>query len=304
MYSSNFISQILLTLLVFLLVEVDPITAQELSVDVTVNRSRIEGTSLNYLNNFEEEIESYLNGYDWINNEFGSHEKIEAYIQIILTSVSDDYTFTANLIIRSTRPIYNTARQATLFLYNDNTWIFQYIPGRTLIHDELRFDAITTLLNFYAYLIIGYDYDSFEALGGTPYFSEAQNQVSVAQTGSAAGWQRSSTKPNNRAQLVSDLTNPNYELFRKAFYQYHRHGLDLFIKNPQQARQNILEALQMIQQTKQQTVNNLLFDIFFNAKYLELVSIFKDAPPQMRQKAFSLLSEIDINHLNTYRQLQ
>lgn len=303
MYRSNLKQPVFFALALFL-ISASTTVGQELNVDVRVNKSQIEGASLGYLNSFDEEIEAYLNGYDWINDNFQPQERIEANIQIYLTSVSDNYTFTADLVIRSTRPIYNTTRKTTLFLYTDENWTFQYIPNRTLIHDELQFDAITTLLNFYAYLILGYDYDSFEALGGTRYFAEAQEQVSVAQTASYPGWQRSGGQPNNRAQLISDLTNHNYELFRKAFYRYHRLGLDLFIKNPEKARQNILEALQMIQQAKQQTVNNLLFDIFFNAKYLEIVSIFKDAPAEVRLKAYNLLSEIDVSHLNAYRQLQ
>lgn len=278
--------------------------SQELNVEVTVNRSQIKGTALNYLDQFDEEIEAYLNGYNWTNDNFGPQEQINAQLQIFLTSVSANFEFTAKVVIQSTRPVYNTDRQTTLLLYNDDAWVFQYLPGRALIHDELRFDAVTTLLNFYAYLILGYDYDSFEVLGGTPWFTEAQNQVSVAQTSLATGWRRSSTQPNNRAQLSSDLTNPNYELLRRAFYKYHRHGLDLFIKNPQQARQNMLETLSMIQRAKQQTVNNLLFDIFFNTKYLELTAMFKDAAAQVRNKAYQLLSEMDVSHLNTYRQLQ
>ncbi len=278
--------------------------AQELDVNVQVNRSRISGASLDYLDDFDEKLESYLNGMNWTHDNLRRYEKIEADIQIYLTRVSDNYTFTADLIIRSSRPIYNTTRETTLFLYNDDSWTFQYIPNSTLVHDELQFDDISTLLNFYAYIILGYDYDSFEALGGSSYFAEAQDQLSIALNSSSPGWQRSSGQPNNRAQLIADLSNPNYEPLRKAIYQYHRLGLDLFIKNPQKARQNILEALQLIQQAKRQTVNNLLFDIFFNAKYLELVSVFKGAPADVRSQAFNLLSEIDISHLNAYRELQ
>ncbi len=303
MYSRSFYK--IISLIIPLFFSAAPLLfCQELNVNVQIDRSQISGALLDYLDNFDEEIETYLNGYDWTGDNFQPHEKIEADIQIFLTSVSDDYTFTANLIIRSSRPVYNTPRQTTLFLYNDDSWTFQYIPNRSLVHDELQFDAIATLLNFYAYIILGYDYDSFEALGGTPWFSEAQDQVAIAQTTAAPGWQRSGASPDNRAQLIADLTNPNYELLRKAFYRYHRHGLDLFIQSPQKARQNILEALQMIRQAKQQTVNNLLFDVFFNAKYLEIVYVFKDAPNEMRLQAFNILSEVDVSHLNAYRELQ
>ena len=173
-----------------------------------------------------------------------------------------------------------------------------------MVHDELQFDALTTLLDFYAYIIIGYDYDSFSELGGSPYFSEAQNLVSLAQTSPSAGWQRSSTVPRNRAQLIADLLNPNYERLRRAFYMYHRQGLDLFLEDPDQARKNIAEALEMIQNTKRQTTNNLLFDTFFDAKYRELVSLFEDAPTEQRLQVYNLLAEIDPSHLTEYSKLQ
>ncbi len=308
MYSKNLMQKCLLVLLPAILtgslIFVTSVSAQEINAEVQVDRSQITGTSLDYLNNLSDEIENYLNGYDWTTDNFQEFEQLDVSIQIYLTDVLDNYNFTADLIVRATRPIYNTPRLTTLFIYNDENWTFQYLPNRSLVHDQLQFDSITTLLNFYAYLLLGYSYDSFSALGGTPLFLEAQNQVSIAQTTSSPGWQRSGTQPNNRAQLISDLVNPNYELLRRAIYRYHRYGLDLFIKDPQQARQNVLEALQMIQQARQQTINNLLFDIFFNSKYREIVSIFEDASTEMRQTAFNILSEIDLNHLNAYRELQ
>lgn len=304
MYNINLIQKLGLFFLIVSVSFVSAVHAQEIKAEVQINREQISGRSLDYLDNFADEIETYLNGYNWTNDNFQSFEQIEMDLQIYLTGVSDDYIFSADLIVRATRPIYNTPRQTTLFLYNDENWTFQYIPNRSLVHDELQFDGITTLLNFYAYLILGYNYDSFSELGGIPYFSNAQNQVSLAQTSSSPGWQRTSTQPNNRAQLISDLVNPNYELLRRAIYCYHRYGLDVFIKNPPQARRNVLEALEMIQQAKQQTINNLLFDIFFNAKYREIVSIFEDASTEIRLNAFNILSETDLNHLNEYRELQ
>lgn len=278
--------------------------AQEIRADVIVDRSRINGTSLSYLDGFGQELESYLNDNTWTNDNFQPQEVIDVSIQVNLLGVTDDYRFDADIIIQSRRPIYNSNRQTTLFLYNDENWTFQYSPNRGLVHDELQFDELTTLLDFYAYVILGYDYDSFSELGGTPYFTEAQNLVSLAQSSPSTGWQRSSTVPRNRAQLIADLLNPNYERLRRAFYLYHRQGLDIFLNDPDEARQNIVEALEMIQNTKRQTTNNLLFDTFFNAKYRELVALFEDAPTEQRLHVYNILAEIDPSHLTEYSNLQ
>lgn len=278
--------------------------AQELDAEVTVDRSRINNTSLNYLNNFESELESYLNEYDWVDSHFAPHEQIGVDIQVTLMSADNNYNFEANIVIRSRRPIFNTVQQTPVFLFNDENWVFNYTPNRGFIHDELQFDALTSLFDFYAYIIIGFDTDTFSELGGNPYFSEAQNIVSLAQTSSSSsGWSRSANQ-RNRAQLAGDLLSSNYHGLRRAIYRYHRLGLDQFLDNPDDARDQILKALELIGETKQTAPNTLLFDIFFNAKYREIVSIFEDAPASIRLKAYNVLSRIDQSHLSAYEKLR
>lgn len=280
-----------------------PASAQEINANVSVDQSQLSSTSLSYLDNLPGALETYINEYDWIDANFREEERIGVDMQITLLSVDENYNFEAQVVIRSRRPIYNTTQETALFLFNDEDWTFSYIPNRGLVHDKLQFDGLTSLIDYYAYIILGFDFDSFSPLGGTPYFQEAQNIVSLAQTTSSPGWSRGSNR-RNRAQLVTDLLNTNFEPFRRAIYQYHRRGLDVFLNDPEQGRQQVLEALGKIQESKRNTSNNLVFDIFFNAKYRELVSIFEDADPQVRLDAFNLLSEIDQSHLTEYRKLQ
>lgn len=280
-----------------------PASAQELNANVTIDRSQLSSTSLNYLDNLPQELEVYINEYDWTDTNFQEQERIGVDLQITLLNVDSNFNFEAQVVIRSRRPIYNTTQETALFLFNDENWNFNYTPNRALIHDELQFDGLTSLIDFYAYIILGFDFDSFSELGGSPYYMEAQNIVSLAQTTSSPGWSRGSNR-RNRAQLVADLLNTNFELFRRAIYQYHRMGLDAFLSDPQEGRQQVLESLQKIQEAKRNTSSNLVFDIFFNAKYREIVSIFEDADPQVRLEAFNLLSQIDQSHLTEYRKLQ
>jgi hypothetical protein len=293
-------------LLLFLLIPFIPPLAsgQEIDATVHVDRSQINNTSLDYLNNLADEIQKYINNYTWTNDYFQPRERIHADIQITLLSVTNNNHFKASIVIRSLRPIYDSNRRTTIFLYHDKNWGFNYTPHRDLVHDKLQFDSITTLLDFYAYIILGYDYDTFSSLGGTSYFAEAQNLVSLAQTSSSTGWQRSSNDRHNRAELVSELLNPNYEPLRRAMYVYHRKGLDLFLKNPEKARKDILKALGMIQKAMRQTSRNLLFNIFFNTKAAEMVATFRDAPTDIRVKAYNILSDLDPTHLSAYSELQ
>lgn len=281
-----------------------PAAAQEFNIEVTVDRSQVNSASLNYLDDFATRIATYLNDHDWTDATFQELERIDARIQVVLLSVDDNFNFQANIVIRSLRPVYHTMQRSTLLLVNDDSWSFNYTPNRALTHDELQFDAVATLLDFYAYLILGFDFDSFSELGGTPYFSEAQNIVALAQTSASPGWSRTGSSRRNRAQLVSDLLNPAYEDIRRAIYRYHRLGLDRFTADPEAARENILESLQMIREVQRTASNDYLADIFFNAKYREIVSVFEDAPVQTRLEAYNLLSQVDQSHLSEYDKLQ
>ena len=277
---------------------------QELNVDVVVDRSRLSSSSLNYMDRFDDDIEEYLNDYRWTEDQFQQKERIDATMQITLLNADNNYNFEASVVIRSERPVYNSLQKTPLFYFNDENWVFNYTPNRGLVHDLLQFDPITTFLDYYAHIIIGYDYDSFSELAGTPFYSEAQNLVSLAQALSSTGWSRTGGVRRNRAQLVADLLNGNYEPLRRAIYIYHRQGLDRFLSSPEQARLEIIRALRMMREAQQNTTGNLLFDIFFNAKYRELVSLFGDAPTEMRLQAFNILSRLDPAHLSEYRKLQ
>ncbi|HKL03495.1 MAG TPA: DUF4835 family protein [Cryomorphaceae bacterium] len=288
----------------FLLISTISTNAQEINASVSIDRSQLSSTSLNYLNDFPGKLEVYINEYDWIDANFQEPERVGVDIQITLLSVDNNYNFEAQIIIQSRRPIYNTTQETPLFFFNDTNWGFNYTPNRTLLHDELQFDALTSLIDFYAYVILGYDFDSFQELAGTPYFSQAQDIVSLAQSASANGWSRTSNNRRNRTQLIENLLNTSYSKFREAIYQYHRKGLDAFVNNPQQARQQILQSLEKIQEAQRKTSSSLVFDTFFNAKYREIVSIFEDADPEVRLQAYNLLSDIDQGHLSEYQKLQ
>lgn len=279
-------------------------SAQEIKAVVRVDKSQINNISFNSLNNFAGKLQAYLNKYSWTNDHFRPSERIHAVFQITLLNADNNHNYEANIVIRSLRPIYNTSRKTTVFLFHDKNWSFHYTPNSDLIHDDLRFDDIATLLDYYANIIIGYDYDSFSPLGGSPFFTKAQHLVSLAQASGLPGWSHAGNNQRNRAQLVSNLLSNSYQPLRRACYIYYRRGLDLFIKNPSQARKNILKALHFVQKAQQQTTSTLLFDIFFNTKADELVSIFEDAATPIRLQAYNLLSDLDPSRISIYNELQ
>lgn len=280
------------------------IYAQEFDCSVTINTEQLEGSSYTYLQNLKPALEGYINEYNWTDQEFQSEERINCSIQIIFTSGTSDYTFSAETIFQVQRPIYNTTVRTTTILLSDNSWQFSYPEGKSLIHDELQFDPLTGFIDFYCYIMLGYDFDTFSELGGTDYFVNAQNILSLAQTTTALGWTRNTNNRRNRNTLVTDLISPGYQPLRSAYYRYHRLGLDQFIEKPQEARQEVLTALNEIQDVKRRSTSNYLFDIFFDTKSREIAAVFESAERDIRLEAYELLRQTDQGHLSDYEKLQ
>ena len=279
--------------------------AQEFNCSVNINDEQLDGTSYDYVKQtLATELTAYINDYRWTNTELLEHERINCQMSIILTSASTDYTYSAEAVISARRPIYGTMQETPSIIINDQAWQFSYPEGRSLVHDELSFEALTGFVDFYAYLMLGFDFDSFAELGGNEYFAKAQDVVDLAQSSNAIGWARSSNNRRNRFTLVADMMNSSYDDLRRAYYQYHREALDGFTRNPDQARQSALEALELIQTTKRRSTSNFLFDLFFDSKSREIAALFADAESPTRLTAYSILSETDQAHLSDYENLQ
>ncbi|MEX0722380.1 MAG: DUF4835 family protein [Gracilimonas sp.] len=278
--------------------------AQELNCSVNLNTDQLEGSSYDHLQDLKPRLEDYINEYNWTEEDFDPEERINCQIQIVFTSGTSDFTFSAETVFQIQRPIYNTTANSTTVLLSDNAWQFSFPEGKTLIHDELQFDPLTGFIDFYSLVMIGYDFDTFSELGGSDYFVRAQNILSLAQTTSAVGWSRNSNNRRNRNMMITDLVSTTYRPLREAYYQYHRLGLDLFVENPVEARQNVLDALKEIQNTKRRSTSNYLFDIFFDSKSREIASIFENAETNIRIEAYEVLRQTDQGHLSEYEKLQ
>lgn len=278
--------------------------AQEFNCEVTVNTRQISGTAYEYVNELEDALESYINRNRWTDDTFEEFERISCQIQIALTSVDDQFNYTAETVFSVRRPIYNTIQESAALVLSDNNWAFGYPRNKNLVFDELQFDELTSFIDFYMYVILGYDYDSFDELGGTRFYSQAQDIFELGRNSGASGWGRSIGAQRNRNGLISDLTNPNYQPLREAYYRYHRYGLDQFTLNSKDAINEVIQALSTMEETKRRTSNNYLFDIFFDTKYTEIVAMFQAADIETRLEAYNLLRDVDPSHTSSYERLQ
>jgi hypothetical protein len=145
---------------------------------------------------------------------------------------------------------------------------------------------------YYIYIILGFDEDSFKLNGGKPYFEQAMQITTAAQSqGSWNGWKAFDTK-TNRHTLATALTETASAGFHQLWYDYHRNGLDKMAANAELGRSNIIAALPALKDLKQAKPNSVLLQIFADTKLDELVSIYSAATAQEKQEGYALLSEV------------
>ncbi|MCG8374297.1 MAG: DUF4835 family protein [Balneolales bacterium] len=272
---------------------------------MVVNDEQLEGTSFDYVKpSLEAEIAAYINEHRWTELTYEPHERINCQINITLISGNQENNFSAETVFQIRRPIYGTTTETVSLILNDGSWQFNYPEGKSLIHDDLQFENLASFIDFYCYLFLGYDFDSFSPLGGTEYFLKAQNVVDLAQNESTIGWDRSSNNRRNRFVLVSDILSGNYDELRTAYYNYHRSGLDTFISNPARSRTEVVNTLEAMLEAKRRSTSNFLFDLFFDTKSREIAAIFQDADTRLKLDVYEILTELDPGHLTEYEALQ
>ena len=145
---------------------------------------------------------------------------------------------------------------------------------------------------YYAYIIIGMDNDSFEKLGGEKDFQKAWKIVNNAQQSNYIGWDQFGSN-NNRYWLTENLLNPEFEIFRKSFYNYHINGLDIFENNAEKSRESIIKDLKNISEVNQIKPNSILIKSFINSKSNEISNVFSKGLINIRKDAYNILSKID-----------
>ena len=281
---------------------VPPAEGQELRCRVQIDDSQIGGaeSEFEFLDDLERQIREYMNTRSWTDDAFLPHERISCSMQIVLLESISLSEFRARLIVTTRRPIYGTSQSSVIARMNDPEWRFEYSRGTSLNHDLDRYDALTSVLDFYAYLILGYDYDTFSPLGGTPYFDQAQVVADQAEGSGDPGWSTVGTQ-QTRAQLLSNLLAQRHELLRRMYYRYHRRGLDRFVRETDAARQTVLEVLETLQTLSDRISRSYALSLFFATKNQELTAIFEGS--DLESQARGRLVQMDPSHSSQYNRL-
>ena len=294
-------SMLWLTLALFTL----EVQGQELNCNVIVNVGPgVETTERRVFTDMETAFFQFMNGRRWTNDVFTNDEKINCNLIITIESRPTVGNFTASVQIQSSRPVYNTNYESLIFNFADRDWQFEYVESQPLeFNDNNYTNNITSMLAFYAYVIIGLDYDSFEKLGGTPYFQKAQLTVNNTQQANRPGWSQFEGNFRNRFWLAENLNSQQLVPAREAIYKYHRLALDQFNDNPEAARTIVLEVLQDLQQAARRKPNSILIISFFDAKNGEIASMFEQGNLQVRRQAYEIAKQLDPSNTTKYESI-
>ena len=275
--------------------------AQELNCTVSVISPQVQNTEKRIFETLQKDIREFMATTRWTEDVYALEERIECSILITVTERISNDKFRATMQIQSSRPAYMTAYNSVLLNVNDQDFTFQYVENQPLqFQENQHVSNLTSVLAFYAYMIIGTDYDSFSPKGGEPYFQKALQIVNNAQNEPERGW-KAFEGSKNRHWLIENMLNARYEEFRGVMYKYHREGLDMMQSDLNTGRQAITECLQPLKRIRMDQPNSYLMTVFFTAKVDELINIFKEAFPDVKTKAANDLMQMDPANANKYQ---
>lgn len=274
--------------------------SQELKCNVQISSQQIQGTNKQVFRTLQSSVYEFMNSTRWTDDVFTYDERIECSIIINLSSEVSTNEYSGSLQIQVSRPIYNSSYNTVLLNFKDDDVQFKYLEYQTLEYSEASTpESLEALLSYYAYMIIGLDYDTYSMEGGSPYFSKAEAIVNKMQNSSVSGWKSYESK-KNRYWLVENFLSSSYSAVRECLYRYHRLGLDNMAARLTESRSVIAESLKLLQKASRAKSGSYILQIFFDAKSDELVNIFSESFNEEKKRVYNILSEVDPANISKY----
>jgi hypothetical protein len=281
--------------------------SQELRCNIQIITSKIPGTNKQVFQTMQGAITEFMNNTAWTNYKFGNIERIECNFLFNLTDMIGNDQFKGTLTIQAQRPVFNSSYNSVILNYIDNDLDFRYVEYQPLEFSETSYiSGLTSLLAYYANIILGLDFDSFGLYSGTEFFQRAEKIVNNAQNAVETGWKASeSTNRRNRYWLVNNILNNDFSPVREFFYTYHRKGLDQMYDKAFEARTEIVQSLTLLQEVYRNRPDPFMFflQVVLDAKSNEFVNIFKEATDDEKRRVLAILNQIDPTHKEKYAQI-
>ncbi len=281
------------------------VTAQEFRCNVQVISQQIQGTNKQVFQTLQNDIYEFMKNRVWTDHVYTMEERIECNFMFNITEQPSADEFKGTLSVQASRPVFNTNYTTTTLNFIDNDIHFRYVEFSPLEFDfNSHISNLTSILSFYAYYILGLDYDSFGMMGGSPYFSSAERIVLNAQNAPEPGWKPlDNLAHKSRYWLVKDILDSEYEGVRQFNYRYHRLGLDTMDDEVAEGRAEITSSLELLQGVYRSRPDPYMYllSLLFSAKVDEIVGVYSESFPEERNRAHQILIEIDKPNTNKYK---
>ncbi len=268
--------------------------AQEFLCNVQIQHQQIQGVDANVFESMEKAIFEFMNNRKWSDHTFQIEERIGCTMILTINQAAqggDEFSGTLNLVLQ--RPVFGTDYNSVIINLVDNDLQFQYTPSQAMEYSDNAYnDNLTQILAFYAYMMLGLDFDTFSLLGGTTLFEKANAVVQTAQNSKYQGWQVFEG-PKNRAQFVENVLNSSYQSLREMMYEYHRKGLDVMNDKVEPGRQVITSSLENLKSVYDKRPNLYYLQIILEAKRQEIIDIYSEATPAEKVAMLNIMKEVD-----------
>lgn len=277
--------------------------SQELRLNVTVSAPRIQNADPQVFKTLESELSKFFNDTKWTEDEYEDHEKIEGNISINITEDLSTTAFTADILVQCIRPIFNSNYKTQTLNFQDKSVAFTYTELQPLQNSFNNYiDPLSSLMTFYAYMILGYDYDSFSAFGGEEHFRTAKSIINNLPSGVVAGsgWDNSVRSNISRVNIIDELLSPRMRPYRQAMYDYHIKSLDRMSEDANKSRAVMTSSITAVGEVNRSILNSGVLQMFSDSKRSEIIEIFKGAPRGEKSKIHSLMVAIDPSRASEY----
>jgi hypothetical protein len=281
-------------------------TAQEMKINVTVSAPKLKLAEPRVFKTMERSIQEFFNNNKWTDLEFEAEESIEGNLQITISEEFSGTSFLADLVIQCIRPVYNSNYTTSVFTYVDKGLRINYEELQAIeVSNGVFIDDLSSLMTFYAYLMLGFDFDSFSSLGGETYFQLAENVLTAVPAGSqnSSTWTARGDK-TNRYWLLENILNPKYRPFRQTMYEYHRLGLDVMTDDVDRGKAVMVSALKEMDKVNQSYPYSPYLRGFLDSKRNEIIEIFKGGSRGQKNTVYNLMSRMDPSQISSYAEIR
>jgi hypothetical protein len=254
---------------------------QVLKATVKLNYDHLPNEEQRELEPFKYTIEDYINGYAWTEDEY----ETDIVINIML-SIETVHKKGHERMYKSQFQISSSSGER----FYDKIWEFPYQQGIFLEHDKSQFDPVSHFLDYYAYLILGGELDTYDVFLGSPFYEKALEIVNRGMLSNySRGWkERLNYLQHIRDSRIRSLREIKPDLFEAIYL--------LKEGNKAESKKYAVKTFNGIEKAYKLQPNNKYLKQFFDAHYRTLADLYRGD-----QTILNKLSLYDSLHKEMYR---